>query len=185
MDAITLLKQDHKTVNSLFKKFEEAGDRAYVTKGDLAHKIVRDLSVHAAIEEQIFYPAVREEMEGAVPLVLESLEEHHVVKWLCSEIDSLTPQDERFDAKVTVLIESVRHHVEEEESTLFPKVREAFERSRLIELGESMSKAKESAPTRPHPRLADTPPLNVAVGGVTALVDRAYEAGKKAVSRKG
>jgi hemerythrin superfamily protein len=184
MDAITLLKQDHKAVNALFQKFESAGDRAHVTKGDLAHRIVRDLSVHAAIEEQIFYPAVREQIKDAVPEVLESLEEHHVVKWLCSEIDSLTPEDERFDPKMTVLIESVRHHVDEEESTLFPQVREAFERSRLIELGAEMSKAKESAPTRPHPRLADTPTLNVAVGSVTALMDRAYEAGKKAVSRK-
>jgi hemerythrin superfamily protein len=184
MDAITLLKQDHKTVNSLFRKFEGAGDRAVVTKSELATRIVRELSVHAAIEEQVFYPAVRREVKDATSTVLEGLEEHHVVKWLCSEIDALTPEDERFDAKMSVLMEMVRHHVSEEESTLFPEVRNALSRTRLLELGEELAKAKESAPTRPHPRLADTPPLNVAMGSVAAVVDRAYDAGKKAVAHK-
>ena len=184
MDAITLLKQDHKAVNSLFRKFEGAGDRGIVTKTELAQKIVRELSVHAAIEEQVFYPAVRLEVSDAASDVLEALEEHHVVKWLCSEIDALTPEDERFDAKMTVLIETVRHHVKEEETTLFPEVREALGRKRLTELGEALAKAKQTAPTRPHPRLADTPPLNVAMGSVAAVVDRAYDAGKKVVSGK-
>lgn len=184
MDAITLLKQDHKTVNSLFRKFESAGERATVTKSELALKIIRELSVHAAIEEQVFYPAVRAEVDDANSQVLESLEEHHVVKWLCSEIQSLSAKDERFDAKMTVLIETVRHHVSEEESELFPEVRDALGRKRLGEIGEALAKAKETAPTRPHPRIADTPPLNVAIGGVAAVVDRAYDAGKKAVSGK-
>jgi hemerythrin superfamily protein len=185
MDAITLLKQDHKTVNSLFRKFETAGERAMVTKRELAQKIVRELSVHAAIEEQVFYPAVRAEVSDANSKVLESLEEHHVVKWLCSEVESLGPEDERFDAKMTVLIEVVRHHVSEEESTLFPEVRQALGRKRLAEIGDALAKAKESAPTRPHPRLADTPPLNVAIGSVAAVVDRAYDAGKKVLTGKG
>ena len=184
MDALTLLKQDHKTVNSLFRKFEVAGDRAIVTKNDLAQRIVRELSVHAAIEEQVFYPAVRSELSNSTPLVLEGLEEHHVVKWLCSEIGSLTAEDERFDAKMSVLMETVRHHVREEESTLFPEVREALGRKRLGELGDALEAAKKFAPTRPHPRLADTPPMNVAIGGVAAVVDRAYDAGKKAFTGK-
>ncbi|MFZ0667425.1 MAG: hemerythrin domain-containing protein [Acidimicrobiales bacterium] len=184
MDALTLLKQDHKAVNSLFRKFEVAGGRAIVTKNDLAQRIVRELSVHAAIEEQVFYPAVRSEMSSSTPLVLEALEEHHVVKWLCSEIGSLTAEDERFDAKMSVLMETVRHHVREEESALFPEVREALGRKRLGELGEALEAAKTFAPTRPHPRLADTPPMNVAIGGVAAVVDRAYDAGKKAFTGK-
>ena len=120
MDAITLLKTDHKTVEKLFKQFEKAGDRATLTKGKLVAGMVKELSVHAAIEEQVFYPAVRHEAPEASDYVLDSLEEHHIVKWLLSELDGMTPDDERFDSKVRVLIENVRYHVGEEETQLFP-----------------------------------------------------------------
>ncbi|MDQ6910315.1 MAG: hemerythrin domain-containing protein [Actinomycetota bacterium] len=157
MDAITLLKQDHKTVEGLFKKFEKAGDNAYKTKREIADKIVEELSVHAFIEEQVFYPAVREAVPDEEDMVLESLEEHHVVKWVLSEIDGMSPEAERFDAKVTVLIENVRHHVEEEETELFPEVRKALGRKKLAEIGDAMEKAKRTAPKRPQPRAPDTP----------------------------
>src|ERR1700681_3684989 len=118
MDAITLLKADHKGVEKLFRQFENAGDRAVVTKRNIMKDIVKELSVHAAVEEQVFYPSVRDEVDGLDSEILESLEEHHVVKWLLSELDGMSPDDERFDAKATVLIEAVGHHVEEEETTL-------------------------------------------------------------------
>lgn len=161
MDAITLLKQDHKTVDGLFKKFEKAGDNAYKTKGDLADKVIEELSVHAFIEEQVFYPAVREAVPDEEDTVLESLEEHHVVKWLLSELDGMSPEEERFDAKMTVLIESVRHHVEEEETELFPEVRKALGRKKLGEVGAAMEKAKARAPKSPNPRASDTPRARV------------------------
>jgi hemerythrin superfamily protein len=175
MDAITLLKTDHREVEKLFKAFEKAGDRAKATKARTVDKIVEELSIHAAIEEQIFYPAVRAEVEDADDEILEALEEHHVAKWLLSEIDKLGPEDERFDAKVTVLIENVRHHVREEESELFPDVRAALGRKRLAELGEAMAKAKKTAPKRPHPRSPDMPPGNVVVGAVAGAVDTVRE----------
>jgi hemerythrin superfamily protein len=181
MDAITLLKQDHKAVNALFRKFEQAGNRAAATKAELASRIVRELSVHASIEEQVFYPAVLDVVPSLTDKILEGLEEHHVVKWICSEIDGLTPADERFDAKMRVLIEMVRLHVEEEESSLFPEVRAALGRKELSEIGESLAKVKETAPNRPHPRLPDTPPANLVMGGVASVVDRALDAGKRVV----
>src|SRR5579872_208696 len=113
MDAITLLKDDHKTVQKHFRDFERSGPRAFAARGHAAQSIVRELAVHSALEEQIFYPSVRQEIGDAEEEVLQSLEEHHVVKWLCSEIESMAPEEERFVAKVTVLIESVRHHIEE------------------------------------------------------------------------
>ena len=180
MDAITLLKQDHKTVEGLFKRFEKAGDRAFKTKREVVDKIVEELAVHASIEEQLFYPAVRKAVEETEDLVLESLEEHHIVKWVLSELDGMDPEAERFEAKVTVLMENVRHHVEEEEDDLFPKVRDAIGRKALAELGEQMAKAKETAPTRPHPRSPDTPPGNVVTGAAAGMIDRARDAGKKA-----
>ncbi len=121
MDAIVLLKEDHQTVEKLFKEFEQAGDRAYKTKRKIADKVIEELTVHAWIEEKIFYPAARAAVPDTTDHVLESVEEHHVVLWMLSELTGLDPQDERFDAKMTVLIENVRHHVEEEEKEWFPR----------------------------------------------------------------
>jgi hemerythrin superfamily protein len=182
MDAITLLKNDHKTVEALFKKFEKAGPNADKTKAELVEKIIEELSVHAAIEEQVFYPEIRKLVEETEDSVLESLEEHHVVKWTLSELAGMTPDEERFDAKTTVLIESVRHHVKEEEGEMFPKVREALGRKVLGEIGDKMEKAKATAPRRPHPRTPDTPPGNLVTGAAAGVVDRAWEAGKEALT---
>jgi hemerythrin-like domain-containing protein len=172
MDAITLLKDDHRSVEKLFKRFEDAGDRAFVEKRKAVDRIIEELSVHAAIEEQLFYPVTRATVPAVEDVALESLEEHHIVKWVLSELEGMHPEDERFDAKVTVLIENVRHHVEEEESEYFPEVRSALGRKALGELGDAMASAKETAPTRPHPRAPDTPPGNVVAGAAAGLVDK-------------
>lgn len=183
MDAITLLKSDHKSVEKLFKSYEKAGDRAKVTKRKLVAQMIKELSIHAAIEEEIFYPAARHAVEETTPTVLESLEEHHIVKWVLSELEGMEPGDERFDAKVTVLIELVRHHVEEEEHQFFPRVRGGLGRSRLAEIGDQLEKAKRTAPTRPHPRQPDTPPANVMAGMVAGVVDHARGAVKEMAGR--
>ena len=162
MDAIRLLKDDHKTVEALFKRFEKAGDGAYVEKRAVVDKIIEELSIHAAVEEQLFYPVTRATVPDTEDIALESLEEHHIVKWVLSELDDMSPEDERFDAKVTVLMENVRHHVEEEEEEYFPKVRDELGRNALNDLGEAMAAAKAVAPTHPHPRSPDTPPGNLA-----------------------
>jgi hemerythrin-like domain-containing protein len=160
MDAITMLRQDHKTVEKLFKQFEKAEDNPQEARG-IADQVIEELSVHAFIEEQVFYPAVRKEMPDAEDDILEALEEHHVAKWLLSEIDGMPPTNERFRAKTMVLIESVRHHVEEEEQTLFPEVRKELKRKRLTELGEEMEAAKKTAPRKPNPKAPDTPGAKV------------------------
>jgi hemerythrin superfamily protein len=172
MDAITLLREDHRRVEKLFKEFEKAGPRAGKTKAKLVDKIIEELAIHAAIEEQLFYPAVRDADED---LVLESLEEHHIVKWVLSELQGMKPSDERFDAKVTVLIENVRHHVKEEQDELFPEVRAALTRKQLVELGEALEVAKKAAPTRPHPRVPDVPPANLIAGAMSGMLDKARD----------
>ena len=150
MDAIVLLKEDHKTVNALFKEFEKTKQSAAApTKRKLVDTIIRELTTHAYIEETIFYPAARAGAPDTTDHILESVEEHHVVAWLLSELQHLNPSDETFDAKVTVLIENVRHHVEEEEKDWFPDVRAALGRKRLVELGEEMAAAKVKAPADP------------------------------------
>src|SRR5665213_969950 len=105
MDAITMLKNDHRNVQALFTRFERAGDRAYATKRTLVDQMIEELSQHAAVEEQLFYPTTRAAVPGVDDIVLESIEEHHIVKWVLSELEGMDPRAEAFDAKVTVLIE--------------------------------------------------------------------------------
>jgi hemerythrin superfamily protein len=172
MDAIDVLEADHKQVEQLFKKFEKAGDRAYKTKRDLVDEIIRELVVHAEIEEQIFYPRIRKAVPETKDEILEDLEEHHVMELLLAELVRMDAEDERFDAKVAVLIEIVRHHVAEEEEDLFPKVRKRLSADYLEEMAEELKAAKDTVPTKPHPRSPDTPPGNLAAGAVSAVTDR-------------
>ena len=172
MDAIGMLKDDHKTVEQLFKRFERAGERAYVEKREIVDRIIEELSVHAAIEEQLFYPVVRATVPETEDIALESLEEHHIVKWVLLELETMTPEDERFNAKVTVLIENVRHHVAEEEAEFCPMVRSDLGRNALSDLGGAMAAARKVAPTHPHPRSPDTPPGNLVVGTAAGVADR-------------
>jgi hemerythrin-like domain-containing protein len=175
MDAITMLRDDHRSVEKLFKRFEDAGPRAFVEKRNVVDRMIEELSVHAAIEEQLFYPVTRATVPAVEQVALESLEEHHVVKWVLSELEGMDPEDERFGAKVTVLIENVRHHVREEEAEYFREVRAELGGKALNELGEAMAKARETAPTRPHPRLSDTPPGNIFGGTVAGVIDRVVD----------
>jgi len=172
MDAITMLKDDHRTVERLFKGFERAGERAYVEKRKIVDMVIEELAKHAAVEEQLFYPVARATVGDTEDIVLESLEEHHIVKWLLAELDGMDATAERFDAKVTVLIENVRHHVEEEETEFFPKVRAGLDRRALSDLGDAMQKLKAVAPTHAHPRAPDTPPANAGAGTSAGMMDR-------------
>jgi hemerythrin superfamily protein len=143
-DAVELIKSDHRKVEQLFREFEEAGDRAYKTKQELVGQIVEELEVHAAIEEEIYYPAVEAKArKDGKELIAEAVEEHHVVKILLGELGSMSSGDEAFDAKVTVLMENVRHHVEEEESELLPQSEKILGTDELTRLGEQMAARKQ------------------------------------------
>lgn len=179
MNALTLLKQDHGNVEELFHQFETTEATETDELARIRDKVVEHLSKHAAVEEQVFYPAVRLKLgDDKAFTVLEGLEEHHIVKRTLSELEKLPPTDDRFRPKMTVLLESVRHHVEEEENDLFPTVRDAFSVEELNELGEQMATMKDVAPTRPHPLMPDEPPLNILVGLPVAIVDRTVSAAK-------
>ncbi|MEV4557915.1 hemerythrin domain-containing protein [Kitasatospora sp. NPDC049285] len=150
-DAIVLLKEDHKEIRQLFRAFE-SGDDDSAAKADLVSRIVEALTVHTYIENEVMYPRVRQLVPELETDVLESFEEHHVADLLCAELDAMDPGDERFDAKTTVLIESVGHHIEEEENDWFPKVRAALGRKELQEIGARMLEVRATAPRRPqHP----------------------------------
>ncbi len=187
-DALALLKEDHRTAEALFRRFERAGQRAHKQKRRLVDQIIRELSVHADIEEQVFYPAVRERVQAADDEVLESLEEHHIVKWTLSELEDMDPTDERFDAKVRVLIENVRHHMKEEESEMFPRVRAAVKPADRREIGLQLAGAKRVVSRRPHPRMPDQPPGNLLGEPVALALDAAkgvVDTARRAAGRRG
>jgi hemerythrin superfamily protein len=148
-DAIVLLKEDHKELRGLFRQFQDTSDQATVRRGQLVDKILELLTVHTYLENECMYPRIRELLPELDDDVLESYEEHHVADVLSAELATLGPDSERFHAKTTVLIESVTHHMDEEEQDWFPKVRAGLGRKQLQELGVEMIELKKKAPRSP------------------------------------
>src|SRR6185312_6950900 len=111
--------------------------------------VIEELTVHTYLENEVMYPEVRKLLPDLEDDVLESYEEHHVADVLCLELYVMDPGDEHFDAKTTVLIENVTHHIEEEEQEWFPKVREGLGRKQLQEMGAAMIEARKKAPKKP------------------------------------
>jgi len=148
-DAIVVLKDEHKEIRTLFSDFHAAGPKATVTKGKISAKIIEKLTVHTYLENEIMYPEVRKLLPELEDDVLESYEEHHVADVLVMELVAMKPDAERFDAKMTVLIENVTHHMDEEENDWFPKVRKGLSRAQLQELGARMIETRKTAPRSP------------------------------------
>ncbi|HEX7167647.1 MAG TPA: hemerythrin domain-containing protein [Acidimicrobiales bacterium] len=182
MNALTVLKQDHGNIEELFHRFETCDPGDTEELGRIRDKVIEHLAKHSQLEEQIFYPAIRAKVgdENAF-VVFEGLEEHHVVKATLSELEKMAPTHDRFRAKMTVLIESVRHHVEEEEQELFEKAREAFTMEELNDMGDAMESIEPIVPTRAHPLAPDQPPLNILVGLPVAVLDRTITLAKGVV----
>ncbi|MDQ7981807.1 hemerythrin domain-containing protein [Paraburkholderia sp. SARCC-3016] len=125
-DAIALLKEDHRAVDKLFEAFERAADDDLDAKGALVQRACEKLTVHAMVEEEILYPAAHDALSGRDVIdVDEAYVEHFLVKTLIARFDTLKPGQRGFDATFKVLTEMVRHHVEEEEKTLFPELRQS------------------------------------------------------------
>ena len=142
MNAITLLKQDHKTVKGLLEELESTRGASERRK-ELFAKIQKEMKIHEAIEEEIFYPELRKHPK-AKDIVLEGLEEHHVVDVLFDELDDLAFDDERWEAKLKVAKENIEHHIEEEEDEMFEKAESIFDEDELAELGRRMQELKEA-----------------------------------------
>lgn len=143
-DAIALLRQDHATVEELFEEFDKARDDA--RKQKLAQLICMELKIHTVIEEEIFYPATREVLPKEGDLVDEAVVEHASAKQLISEIEAGRPGDELWEAKIKVLSEYIKHHVKEEHTEMFPKVRK--KKIDLMALAERMMQRKEELATQ-------------------------------------
>ncbi len=151
MDAIALLKKQHRKAETALKKLCRGYDR------DVLEEVADELAAHMVIEETVFYPTVR---DAAPDLVLESFEEHAVAQFELKRLLALDPDDERFEARATALLDLVKHHVEEEEDELFPRVEKALGEDALEALGDDLKLRFEDLKERGHsevlPRAAAT-----------------------------
>ena len=143
-DAIALLKTDHATIKKMFEKEEKLTKRDGQKKHDIFNQIKAALEVHATIEEEIFYPAVKKaRSENVKDEVREAYEEHKQIKSLLAQISSITSADETYDMKIKVLKEDVEHHIKEEEGEMFPDAKKFLGEHQLIELGAKLESRKE------------------------------------------
>ena len=141
MSAISMLKRDHDTLKGLLRELETTTERGVKTRTELFARIKQELTVHEAIEEEIFYPTLKQHPR-AREIVLEGYEEHGVVDTLMSELEALPVDDETWGAKAKVMIENIEHHIEEEEGDMFAKARQVFDAQELDELGDAMAERK-------------------------------------------
>lgn len=138
MNAIEMLKKQHREVEELFETLEGAGEGAMKTKERVFQQLADALAVHAEIEEKIFYPESKDAAEDTEELLREAVEEHLSVKRVIADLMQTGPEDEQFDARCKVLKEQIEHHVKEEEEELFPKVKKACSKEQLEDMGERM-----------------------------------------------
>ena len=139
--ALELLMSDHRKVEDLFEQFEQEKDSDEGTRREIAQQICAELTIHAQVEEELFYPWLREQLEDDdMEMVEEAQVEHNTAKDLIAQIEGATDLDEVYNAKVKVLSEYIKHHVQEEENEIFPEVRDQQEE--LDELGQEMSARK-------------------------------------------
>ncbi len=142
MDAMSLLKEDHQKVKKMLSELESTTERGVKTREELFTKVKQELVVHEAIEEEIFYPALKQHPKTK-EITLEAYEEHHVVNTVMAEIEGVAYDDEKWGAKFKVMKENLEHHIEEEEGEMFKQARQVFDEDELAQLGESMMARKE------------------------------------------
>jgi hemerythrin superfamily protein len=176
-DVIALIKADHATVNELFRRYGSIGERAFKGRQQIAERVIKELSVHAAVEEQILYPHVRTAVPNGEKLVKEAIAEHESLKKLLAQLDKCPPESEAFDELMTRVRDEVRHHVKEEEASdgILGRLRKHTTPSERREMATLTRTAKKAAPTRPHPKAPSTPPGNIIIGAAAALVDKARD----------
>jgi hemerythrin superfamily protein len=168
-DVIT----DHREVEEVFVEIEKGGSG---NKRDLVEHVIAELVRHSVAEEQYLYPAARKALPDGDKIVDHELEEHAEAEKVMKSLEETDADDPRFDELTRKLIDAIRHHVEDEEKDLLPKLREACDSAELRELGEKFEKSKKMAPTRPHPAAPDRPPANKILGPGVGLIDRMRDA---------
>lgn len=151
MNAVDFIINDHRNVEAMFARYETAANPA--EKSDIVAEFTRELAQHAALEEQFVYPLMRFTDDKGPDEAQHSIDEHQEIKELLAAVEKRDTADEAWYEKVNEAIKSVRHHVEEEERDVLPRISDRFSEDRLNQLGELMEKAKGLMPTHPHPKV--------------------------------
>lgn len=142
-NPMEIIKRDHRKVEGLFKEYEHLGEQAFETKAKIVENIIRELRLHAEMEEVLFYPRAEEALDKEDnKMIEEAYAEHDVAKRLLEELSVTHAEDPQFDARVKVLNENVAHHIMEEEQGLLPRVEEKVNQEDLNEMGEEMKAFK-------------------------------------------
>jgi len=176
-DVIALIKADHATVDRLFRRYKGLSARSVKSRRNVADRVIKELSVHAAVEENVLYPVARTTVPKGDELVTEALHEHRSLKEALAALEKCPPDDLAFDDLMTDIEKEVRHHVKEEEGPggILRELRRHAPREQLVRMAKLTRQAEKPAPTRPHPKAPDTPPANIVAGAVTGMIDKARD----------
>jgi hemerythrin superfamily protein len=174
-DVVDVLTADHREVEALFVELESRQGTPEHRR-QLAHVVIAELVRHAVAEEMYVYPAARKALPDGDQIAEHEISEHSDAERTMKKLESLDPSDPRFDEVLAHLTSTIRHHVQDEESDLFPRLRAAVAHEEMVELAGKVEAAKKSAPTRPHPAAPDHPPANKLLGPGAGLVDRMRDA---------
>ena len=172
-DIVDGIITDHREVEELFAEIEKGGAGK---KRELVEHVITELVRHSVAEEQYLYPTARRVLADGDKIADHELEEHAEAEQVMKELEQADTEDPKFDDLTRKLIDAIRHHVEDEESDLLPKLRDACDSAELRDLGEKFEKSKKMAPTRPHPSAPDHPPANKILGPGVGLIDRMRDA---------
>jgi hemerythrin superfamily protein len=173
-DVVDDIISDHREFEQIFKEIEQSDDTEH--RRDLVEHVIVELVRHSVGEEQYLYPAARRVLDDGDEIADHELEEHAEAEKIMKEIEKAGGDDPQFDDLVRSLIKDIRHHIEDEEEDLLPKLRAVCSEDDLRELGEKFEQAKRTAPTRPHPSAPDTPPANKVLDRGAGLIDRVRDA---------
>lgn len=169
-DVIELLEHDHREVEEMFAAFDRASDAK--DREALRDKIIIELVRHAEAEEQAVYPTVRKVIENGDQIIEHEIDEHSQAERIMKELDRMSSGDPQFGVLMQQLMASIRQHIQEEESEVFPQFRDKVDDSELKSLGKTVQALKKVLPTHPHPMAPDHPPFNALLSPGAALVDR-------------
>ncbi|TDC31607.1 hemerythrin domain-containing protein [Micromonospora sp. KC213] len=174
-DVVDVLTADHREVEAIFVELESRQGTPK-RRRQLADVVIAELVRHSVAEEAYVYPAARKALPDGDRIAEHEISEHAEAERTMKELESLDPSDSRFDELLAKLTRTIRHHVQDEESDLFPRLRAAVAREELVELAGKVTAAKKVAPTRPHPAAPDHPPANKLLAPGAGLVDRMRDA---------
>ncbi len=175
-NVISVLMADHREFERMFGELNGLSRSDSAGREDMAQRLIAELMQHSVAEEQYLYPAARRRVPDGERIVRHEIDEHAEAERTMRELEDVDPVDQRFDVLVHQLADEILHHVEDEEEELFPLLQEHGDDAELRDLGREVLAAKKAAPTRPHPSMPDTPPLNKLAGAGAGLVDRLRDA---------